>query len=192
MARDSDDREGESPSPMEPRPGRMFHSSATGRRREQLFLTRSVFVKRLTHEMTLREVPATAVSAESGQGCNLLFRACLAQSLWHAPRACNETHHAGTLRTLGIRQLAYPGQLRGAAGEVVNQPGQLTHTSRTRPVIPQPAITRQLNKLLASIPFQRKRIRQSGYGPVLRPLAPSALHIQQSPGADPRHLSQLL
>ena len=35
MARDSDDREGESPSPMEPRPGRTFHSSATGRRREQ-------------------------------------------------------------------------------------------------------------------------------------------------------------
>src|SRR5713226_1527514 len=35
MARDIDDREGESPSPMEPRLGRMFHSSATGRRREQ-------------------------------------------------------------------------------------------------------------------------------------------------------------
>jgi hypothetical protein len=83
------------------------------------------------------------------------------RGLPHAPRACDETHHAGTLRTLGIRQLAYPDQLRGAAGEVVNQPGQLTHTSRTRPVIPQPAIARQLNKLLASIPFQRKRIRQA-------------------------------
>src|SRR5580658_8850306 len=35
MAWDLDDREGESPSPMEPRPGRMFHSSATGRRRDQ-------------------------------------------------------------------------------------------------------------------------------------------------------------
>src|ERR1700722_1011841 len=35
MACDFDDREGESPSPMEPRLGRMFHSSATGRRREQ-------------------------------------------------------------------------------------------------------------------------------------------------------------
>src|SRR5450755_1935559 len=35
MACDIDDREGESPSPMEPRLGRMFHSSATGRRREQ-------------------------------------------------------------------------------------------------------------------------------------------------------------
>src|ERR1700677_4892113 len=35
MACDTDDREGESPSPMEPRLGRMFHSSATGRRREQ-------------------------------------------------------------------------------------------------------------------------------------------------------------
>jgi hypothetical protein len=45
MACDIDDREGESPSPMEPRPGRMFHSSATGHRREQLFLRRSVFVK---------------------------------------------------------------------------------------------------------------------------------------------------
>src|ERR1700733_129547 len=35
MACDTDDREGESPSPMEPRLGRMFHSSATGRRRRQ-------------------------------------------------------------------------------------------------------------------------------------------------------------
>src|ERR1700731_2771915 len=37
MACDIDDREGESPSPMEPRLGRMFHSSATGRRRERIF-----------------------------------------------------------------------------------------------------------------------------------------------------------
>src|ERR1700729_4272823 len=35
MACDMDDREGESPSPVEPRLGRMFHSSAAGRRREQ-------------------------------------------------------------------------------------------------------------------------------------------------------------
>jgi len=35
MACDIDDREGESPSPMEPRLERMFHSSATGRRRER-------------------------------------------------------------------------------------------------------------------------------------------------------------
>ena len=35
MACDIDDREGESPSPMEPLLGRLFHSSATGRRREQ-------------------------------------------------------------------------------------------------------------------------------------------------------------
>jgi phytoene dehydrogenase-like protein len=48
MACDIDDREGESPSPAEPRLGRMFHSLATGRRREQLFLRRSAFVKRLT------------------------------------------------------------------------------------------------------------------------------------------------
>src|ERR1700730_6570188 len=35
MACDIDDREDESPSPMEPRLRRMFHSSATGRRRDQ-------------------------------------------------------------------------------------------------------------------------------------------------------------
>lgn len=35
MACDIDDREGESPSPVEPLLGRMSHSSATGRRREQ-------------------------------------------------------------------------------------------------------------------------------------------------------------
>ena len=58
MACDIDDREGESPSPVEPRLGRMSHSSATGRRRDKLFLTRSAFVKRFTREMTLREVPA--------------------------------------------------------------------------------------------------------------------------------------
>ena len=114
------------------------------------------------------------------------------RGLPHAPRAGDQTHHAGAWRTLGERQVADPGQLRGAAGEVVNQPGQLTHASRTRPVIPQPAIAGQLNKLLASIPGQGQRIRQRGDGPVLRPLAPSALHIGQSPGAHPRHLSQLL
>jgi hypothetical protein len=37
MACDIDDREGESPSPLEPRLGRMSHSSATGRRRERIF-----------------------------------------------------------------------------------------------------------------------------------------------------------
>ena len=41
---------------MEPRLGRMFHSSATGRRHERLFLRRSVFVKHFTHEMTRLEV----------------------------------------------------------------------------------------------------------------------------------------
>ena len=55
MARDIDDREGESPSPMEPRLGRMFHSSATGRRHEQLFLRRPAFVKRRTREMIRRK-----------------------------------------------------------------------------------------------------------------------------------------
>ena len=52
MARDSDDREGESPSPMEPRLG----GCSTARRPvaavNKLFLRRSVFVKRFTHEMT--------------------------------------------------------------------------------------------------------------------------------------------
>jgi hypothetical protein len=37
MACDIDDREGESPSPVEPRLGRMSRSSATGRRRERIF-----------------------------------------------------------------------------------------------------------------------------------------------------------
>jgi len=45
MACDTDDREGKSPSPMEPRLGQMFHSSATGRRRAQLFTTRTALVK---------------------------------------------------------------------------------------------------------------------------------------------------
>jgi hypothetical protein len=31
----------------------MFHSSATGRRRERIFPGASVFVKRFTHEMTI-------------------------------------------------------------------------------------------------------------------------------------------
>jgi hypothetical protein len=35
---------------MEPRLGRMFHSSATGRRREQLFPRSSVIVKRFTRD----------------------------------------------------------------------------------------------------------------------------------------------
>jgi hypothetical protein len=59
-------------------------------------------------------------------------------------------------------------------------------------VILQPTLTRQLNKLLASVPRQHKRIRQSGYGPVLRPLAASALHIRQGPDAAPGHPSELL
>jgi hypothetical protein len=57
MACDVDDREGESPSPMEPRLG----GCSTARRPvaavNKLFLRHLVFVKRLTHEMTLREVP---------------------------------------------------------------------------------------------------------------------------------------
>lgn len=55
MACDVDDREGESPSPMKLRLGQMFHSSATGRRREQLFTRRPLFVKYFTHEKTVRE-----------------------------------------------------------------------------------------------------------------------------------------
>jgi len=47
MACDIDDREGESPSPMELRLGRTFHSLATGRRQAQLFPRRAVFVKLL-------------------------------------------------------------------------------------------------------------------------------------------------
>jgi hypothetical protein len=57
MACETDDREGESPSPMEPQLGRMFHSSATGRRHEQLFPRPAVLVKRFPREMTQREVP---------------------------------------------------------------------------------------------------------------------------------------
>jgi hypothetical protein len=47
MACDNDDREGESPSPAELRLGRMFRSSATGRRREQT----------LTEALGLRQAP---------------------------------------------------------------------------------------------------------------------------------------
>jgi hypothetical protein len=39
---------------MEPRLGRLFHSSATGRRREQTLPEAPVFVKRFTREMTTR------------------------------------------------------------------------------------------------------------------------------------------
>jgi hypothetical protein len=35
----------------------------TGRRREQTLLRRSVFVKRFSHEMTVREVPGSAAAA---------------------------------------------------------------------------------------------------------------------------------
>jgi hypothetical protein len=45
---------------MEPVLGRAFHSSATGRRREQLFLSRPVFVKHLAREMTLQATAALA------------------------------------------------------------------------------------------------------------------------------------
>ena len=37
-------------------------------------------------------------------------------------------------------------------------------------MIPQPAITRQLDKLLVGIDFQGQRVRESGDSPVLRPL----------------------
>src|ERR1035438_10268233 len=58
MACDIDDREGESPSPMEPGWG----GCSTARRPvaavNVFFVRRPVLVKRFTHEMTLREVPA--------------------------------------------------------------------------------------------------------------------------------------
>jgi hypothetical protein len=43
---------------METRLGQMFHSSATGRRREQTLHEATVFVKHGTHKLTLREVSA--------------------------------------------------------------------------------------------------------------------------------------
>jgi hypothetical protein len=50
MACDIEDREGESPSPMEPRPGQMFHSSAAGRRREQTLPEAPGLRQGFTHE----------------------------------------------------------------------------------------------------------------------------------------------
>ena len=59
-------------------------------------------------------------------------------------------------------------------------------------MIPQPTFARQLNKLLAIIARQQKRVRQGGYGPVLGSLATSALDVGQRPGANPGHFSELL
>ena len=58
MACDIDDREGESPSPAEPRLGRCSTARRPVAAVSKLFPRRSVFVKRFTHEMTLPEVPA--------------------------------------------------------------------------------------------------------------------------------------
>jgi len=60
MACDIEDREGESPSPMELRLGRMFHGSATGRRRDHTLPEALGHVKRFTRQMTVREAPAAA------------------------------------------------------------------------------------------------------------------------------------
>jgi hypothetical protein len=58
MACDIDDREGESPSPMEPRLGRMFHSSAAGRRREHTLPEALGLRQAVQPRDDLREVPA--------------------------------------------------------------------------------------------------------------------------------------
>src|ERR1700733_6685576 len=63
MACDIHDREGESPSPMEPRLGRMLRSSATGRRRHEVFLRPSGFVKRRDRALFGRPVTGIEIAS---------------------------------------------------------------------------------------------------------------------------------
>ena len=60
MACDIANREGKSPSPMEPRLGRMFHSSATGRRRGATFTKALNLSQPPTQEMAPRVSGVTA------------------------------------------------------------------------------------------------------------------------------------
>ena len=63
MACDTDDREGESPSLMEPRLGQTFHSSATGRRREQT-LPEALGLRQARHS---RDDTAESAGSETGR-----------------------------------------------------------------------------------------------------------------------------
>ena len=83
MACDIDDREGESPSPVEPRLGGCPTARRPAAAVNKLFLTRSVFVKRFTREMTL-------------QGCQLSPSASAAvQAGVSTESACEIAHNAG-------------------------------------------------------------------------------------------------
>src|ERR1700733_955865 len=75
MTCDFDDREGESPSPVEPRLGRMFHSSATGRRRAQT----------LPDAPGLRQVPTRPVRSTDAQ---LALKRRLTRSWQDLPARC--------------------------------------------------------------------------------------------------------
>jgi hypothetical protein len=137
--------------------------------------------KQVDEEHPAGEARAQQVRRPDGEG-----------GLAHAARAGDEPDHARAGRALGVDQLAHPDQLRRPAGEVVRQPGQFAQAGRARPVIAQPAVARQLGELPAGVLIQGERVRQSGHGPVLGPLAPSALHVGQGPRADPGRLGQLL
>jgi hypothetical protein len=114
------------------------------------------------------------------------------RGLPQARGAGDEPHHTDPRRTLGVHQLTHPDQFRRTAGEVVDRPRQFTQSGRTRSVIPQPALARQLRQLPAHVTLQRKRIRRSGHRPMLGSLAAATPHVRQRPSADPRHRGQLL
>ncbi len=95
MACDIDDREGESPSPMEPRLGRMFHSSATGRRRDQtlpeaLGLRQALELTNAYLAADQRVCPRRSAGSRNGQ-CPCIAadadRGATDPADWSAPRA---------------------------------------------------------------------------------------------------------
>ena len=67
MACDIDDREGKSPSPMEPGWGGCSIARRPVAAMNKLFPRHSAFVKRLTYEMTPREVPGS----EAANSCDM-------------------------------------------------------------------------------------------------------------------------
>jgi hypothetical protein len=104
MACDIDDREGESPSPMEPRLGRTFHSSATGRRRQH------TIPEALGLCQAGRAVVAEVVDGDVG-GLDGELVECLGQfsrrRFSQTPHCCRQTRG-----TAGSRRGVWPGGRR--------------------------------------------------------------------------------
>jgi hypothetical protein len=129
MACDIDDREGSSPSPMELRLGRMFHSSAIGRRPRATLLDQSRGCQVL-HEVPISSVGEMMVRAATGliEGHSLSTPKKTARKEWSGRPGSNRRRPAWELASPIFEKTSLP--------SVVSEVGPLPHPLFLFPSLP--------------------------------------------------------